>query len=97
MPTRRYKRSQAHRRQTYPFNPEFWDRLSRIPLSKNALRELDRRNTLQSLVPNQHLENRLPHEADINRFSRLGGPDLRDLRGVRRALFLRQKQFFSAF
>lgn len=87
-PAGRNKKSQARRRQTSLPPPEFWDTLFRVPLSKNALRELDRRNALQPVLPNRDSENRLPRTADIKRFSRVGGPDLQKLRGVRIVLFL---------
>lgn len=87
-PAGRNKKSQARRRQTSLPPPEFWDTLSRVPLSKNALRELDRRNALQPLLPNRNLENRLPRTADVKRLSRVGDPDLQKLRGVRLVLFL---------
>lgn len=73
--------------------PQFWDNLSHIPLVKRALRELDRRNNrlqsreqgLESSRPSpgdpRQLEGDIEYQA-IKRFSRTGGPDLSDLRGV---------------
>lgn len=77
--------------------PHFWDNLSHIPLVKRALRELDRRNNTNQ-PPEQDLEASRPSRGDprqletgikyqdISRFSRTGGPDLSDLRGVGRSI-----------
>jgi hypothetical protein len=63
------------------FSPQFWDSLSRVPLTARALRELDRRNNIQ---PPPKLEGpRKLHSGNLARFARRGGPDLRHLRGVR--------------
>lgn len=59
----------------YP--PEFWDRLSTIPLTRSALQEFDRRNRVLSPPPPSPSE---PVQ-DLARSARHGGPDLRDLRG----------------
>ncbi|KAG8157363.1 hypothetical protein KVR01_012747 [Diaporthe batatas] len=78
----------------YP--PQFWDNLSRIPLVESALRELDRRNS-ETRLWEEGLEDarQLPSDAqwlevgiisqDIHRFSRNGGPDLSEFRGVHRS------------
>ena len=65
----------------------FWDDLSEIPLTKRALRELDRRNTLSVPKSPQY---RRPHRpvtrrilAELKLFAKDGGPDLSGLRGVR--------------
>ncbi|KAJ4393085.1 hypothetical protein N0V93_002292 [Gnomoniopsis smithogilvyi] len=59
--------------------PEYWDRLSRIPLVRKALRELDRRNdTLEPLVEDS--ESQLSYSS-LKQFARHGGPDLSDIRG----------------
>ncbi|KAH7111464.1 hypothetical protein B0J13DRAFT_600453 [Dactylonectria estremocensis] len=50
--------------------PHFWDNLSQSLLTKNALRELDRRSTAE-----------LPDRAQLRRFARHGGPNLKDPRG----------------
>lgn len=66
----------------------FWDSLSRIPLTQNALRELNKRNAKDCCISartqklrrrgsNYHQQLAVPQ-----RFARHGGPDLRDLRGV---------------
>ncbi|PQM43546.1 hypothetical protein VC83_09673 [Pseudogymnoascus destructans] len=75
----------------YPAFPPagFWDSLSRIPLTRNALRELNGRNAkdccssahtrkLRRRGSNSHHQLAVPQ-----RFARHGGPDLRDLRGYR--------------
>ncbi|KAI3343631.1 hypothetical protein F4824DRAFT_507430 [Ustulina deusta] len=66
--------------------PAFWDKLSEVPLTKNALRELERRKPRRpSTRPNtaQCFDYCSPTERErINRFARRGGPDLSDLRGL---------------
>src|SRR4051812_28424773 len=61
------------------FPPEFWDKLSKVPLTHRALRERDRRNDThpapKPLAP-------AVYATDLARFARRGGPDLRHLRGV---------------
>lgn len=62
--------------------PGFWDQLSTYHLTRRALQELNRRNSLPSnsvprFVP---VQNNLP--TDIQRFARQGGPDLSDVVGV---------------
>ncbi|KLU92032.1 hypothetical protein MAPG_10979 [Magnaporthiopsis poae ATCC 64411] len=75
---------------TWRYPPEFWDRLSEIPLVEDALEELDRRNrssTSPSFPPRPtHPTWALSPQsvrAKIARFARHGGPDLTDLRGYR--------------
>ncbi|KAL7917158.1 hypothetical protein ACQKWADRAFT_61989 [Trichoderma austrokoningii] len=60
------------------FSPEFWDNLSKVPLTPRALRELDRRNNNRP-----RRERRIPTilVTDIGRFARRGGPSLCHLRG----------------
>ncbi|KAB5572199.1 hypothetical protein GE09DRAFT_1170465 [Coniochaeta sp. 2T2.1] len=60
------------------FPPEFWDGLSRVPLTRRALRELDRRNNAQT-APRPAAP--AVYTTDRARFARHGGPDLRHLRG----------------
>ncbi len=63
----------------------FYDSLSKVWLTRRALKELDRRkikvNSLQrpASMPSQVTRKALE---EIQRFARDGGPDLRDLRGV---------------
>lgn len=65
--------------------PGFWDELSSIStifVTRRALKELDRRNTLLSAgyLGRQSTSNSFA--GDIKRFARHGGPDLLDLRAV---------------
>ncbi|OAA40001.1 hypothetical protein NOR_05995 [Metarhizium rileyi] len=62
----------------YNFSPTFWDNLTKVWLTRRALRELDRRNNLSG-QPSERtgLVDVLPD--DLARFSRHGGPDLRHL------------------
>jgi hypothetical protein len=90
----------------------FWDNLSKVWLTRNALRELDQRNNraAQSVLPHRQIskpvtratlarwkkENQqATHPAakfleyctpqllkDIQKFARLGGPDVSEIRGV---------------
>ncbi|KAF1958942.1 hypothetical protein CC80DRAFT_533898 [Byssothecium circinans] len=62
--------------------PEFWDKLSRVPLCPRALREFNRR-TIRPIAP-QRRGKRDVDDSQINqlqRFARRGGPDLRSVRG----------------
>ncbi|KAI3326805.1 hypothetical protein HD806DRAFT_551881 [Xylariaceae sp. AK1471] len=70
--------------------PAFWDNLSSIPLINSALRELERRNKVDSFprrpiprrITTQYLSLISPAQFErIKRFARIGGPDLSDLRG----------------
>lgn len=89
--------------------PAYWDNLSRIWLTKRALKELDRRNGCVGLPQKRHQpffsrplhrepkKHREPSQLvpdllggcspaclkQIKKFSRLGDPDLSDLRNVR--------------
>ncbi|KAI3318349.1 hypothetical protein HD806DRAFT_526295 [Xylariaceae sp. AK1471] len=72
--------------------PAFWDKLSEVPLTKNAIRELERRNanefchaqSLRTCPPRRPFTQRSATQylARIKRFARRGGPDLSVLRGV---------------
>ena len=71
-------------------NTAFWDSLSRVHLTRSALKELDRRNQLHAgprqtaTVVRPDLSRTQPHFASrLKRFARHGGLDLTDLRGVR--------------
>ena len=65
--------------------PEFWDNLSYIPLCLRALEEFDRRS-IRLWPAFQKPPERLTLQGDLlkelKRFSRQGGPTLRDIRGV---------------
>jgi hypothetical protein len=108
-PSKRQKKLQHHSL-GYIDTPAFWDSLSKVWLTKHALRELNRRNA----KPLPHSSSRRAHRPvtrnflaelkkrckpiqsagdflyncapkilrDIKLFSRQGGPDLSDLRGV---------------
>ncbi|PVH68989.1 hypothetical protein DL98DRAFT_522428 [Cadophora sp. DSE1049] len=73
-PSKRLKSSRA----------EFYDSLSKVWLTRRALKELDRR-TLQANIPQRLTppsQRVYPEETSKQkRFARHGGPDLRDLRG----------------
>ena len=63
----------------------YWDSLSRLWLTPNALRELNRRHSLlQTRAPpdTQTLVTRKQCSTDIVRFARRGGPDLSEIRNV---------------
>ncbi|KAL8290965.1 hypothetical protein RB600_006440 [Gaeumannomyces tritici] len=73
---------------TWRHPPEFWDRLSKIPLIVDALDELERRNTRLSFPPPTYRVLRrfgapdlVPITRALARFASNGGPDLCDLRG----------------
>ena len=98
----------------YTLPPAFWDNLSKVDLTRGALKELDRRNNQATLTPQQPSPRplrRITRRAlgelqksfqplkspveylcccgarrlkDIRQTARHGGPDLSDLRGVRR-------------
>ncbi|CRG92463.1 hypothetical protein PISL3812_09524 [Talaromyces islandicus] len=57
----------------------FWDNLSEVWLTRNALRELDRRN--QQSTPSVLSQAQPSIPLTLERFARQGGPDLSDLRG----------------
>ena len=66
--------------------PSFWNRLSKVHLSRGALREFDRR-TLRAEQPVLTLPSSTnapsgPGTKSVERFSRHGGPDLTHIRGV---------------
>lgn len=71
----------------------FWDNLSRVWLTHNALRELDRRNFQRTISEEEDLlvhppANDFLHYCsaqdlrEIKRYARRGGPDLCEIRGV---------------
>ncbi|KAK4234922.1 hypothetical protein C8A03DRAFT_46836 [Achaetomium macrosporum] len=59
------------------FPPEFWDNLSKVPLTRRALRELDRRNRTRPVLAAAET-----FPTDLTQFARRRGPDLRHLRAV---------------
>lgn len=76
-------------------NTTYWDSLSKLWLTKRALKELNRRNR-QTVSPVRSGIIRRPDRSgesaalencssQVKRFARQGGPDLRDLRGVNSA------------
>ncbi|KAK3338037.1 hypothetical protein B0H65DRAFT_542475 [Neurospora tetraspora] len=77
---RPYKKIKSRGRLYGPSNfpPEFWDNLSKVPLTRRALRELDRRNSTR---PAPGPAAPAVYTTDLARFARHGGPDLRRLRG----------------
>ncbi|KAG8407370.1 hypothetical protein J3458_020849 [Metarhizium acridum] len=64
--------------------PRFWDDLSRIPLTRNAIRELNRRNRF-SRDSQRYIspQNTSVAVSTVQRFARQGGPDLSNIRGCR--------------
>ena len=71
-------RGKRHRPSDVP--PEFWDELSKVWVTRRALRELDRRNSTR---PSPRPPSSAVCTTDLARFARHGGSDLRHLRGVR--------------
>ncbi|KXX77155.1 hypothetical protein MMYC01_207569, partial [Madurella mycetomatis] len=73
--------------------PSFWDNLSEIPLTENALHELDRRNrdSTQSTHSLSRIQSCRPvtrrFAAELRTLARQGGPDLSDLRGCDKPAF----------
>lgn len=67
--------------------PGFWDSLSKVHLTRGALREFDRRiaqyGQPSSLVAVHSGASTEPRIRQLKRFSRHGGPDLTHVRGVR--------------
>lgn len=68
--------------------PGYWDTLSKVWLTRGALREFDRRNDQAaeeslSLIPTTLPTPLGPYRQEIKRFARRGGPNLTHLRGVR--------------
>ncbi|KAK7404174.1 hypothetical protein QQX98_010048 [Neonectria punicea] len=70
---------------SWQYPPQFWDRLSKVPLIHSALEELDRRTCTRPSCPSPPtgLAQDLTPTAtrELARFARHGGPDLRDLQG----------------
>ena len=79
----------------YSVSPTFWDNLSKVWLTKRALRELDRRNNKRPVQTYPTPEICL---TDLARFARRGGPDLGHLRGVSYTRsFLNSQQLIPSF
>jgi len=88
-PWKRVKRPFQSRQEA---NAAYWDSLSKLSLTRRALKEFDRRNRRTARPAGtahesgSHLSRDPPALKDcsnqIKRFARHGGPDLRDLRGV---------------
>ncbi|KAK5550541.1 hypothetical protein LTR46_011459 [Exophiala xenobiotica] len=75
----------------------FWDTLSKVRLSRGALREFDRRNIEEKVQPPCTLPPKVEHPTGrarllLKRFARRGGPDLSHLRGNLRVLEDRHQQ-----
>jgi hypothetical protein len=74
------KKIKSRREHRIPWNfpPGFYDNLSKVWLTRLALRELDRRNNVEPkpFVPANE------YSTDLARFARHGGTDLHHLRGV---------------
>ncbi|KAL8837690.1 MAG: hypothetical protein Q9170_002422 [Blastenia crenularia] len=69
-------------------NTAYWNSLSKLWLTRRALKELDRRNRqaadpsdLRALNRCEQLPGSIKDLSQLQRFARHGGPDLRDLRG----------------
>ncbi|RSL66074.1 hypothetical protein CEP54_003886 [Fusarium duplospermum] len=73
--------------ESWEYPPEFYDRLSKVHLSRRALKELNRRTRARRspasppASPIRHALLRTRTSRELARFARHGGPDLRDLRG----------------
>lgn len=93
-------KSSGKRHKPSNFNPEFYDRLSKIWLTPRALRELDRRNEslpLSKPKPTARLEKPCRAKlvalakfgfSELAQFAAFGGPDLSDLKGVCAYMYL---------
>jgi hypothetical protein len=85
LPVKKFKSTKKHK-SAGNFPPEFYDSLSKVHLTRRALRELDRRNQLKSSIRAQVAMPKPIREStpeELQRFARRGGVELDDLRGVR--------------
>lgn len=83
-PTAKRKHTSAAGTYRWHRPASFWDRLSKVHLSRGALREFDRRTSRGAqlgLTPRSSTLSR-PTTKSVKRFSRHGGPDLNYIRGV---------------
>jgi hypothetical protein len=82
------RRKRTSKAGTYRWHrpPSFWNRLSKVHLSRGALREFDRRTSRAEqpvLTPRSSINTSSgPGTKSVKRFSRHGGPDLSHIRGV---------------
>ena len=87
---RKRKRTARRDRHAGHWPPGFWDRLSKVHLTRGALREFERRTAQDGSgapqrppVPNTFLVTSTDSgPRQLQRFSRHGGPDLTHIRGV---------------
>jgi len=84
-PRQAAKRRKRSLHSLHETSPAFWDNLSRVPLTRRALSEFNRR-TGPYIAPSS--SQREPLNGDLSkqlkRFARHGGPSLRNIRGVRK-------------
>ncbi|SLM36805.1 hypothetical protein LPUS_06491 [Lasallia pustulata] len=82
LPSKKFKSTREYH-SAANFPPAFYDSLSKVWLTRRALRELDRRNQLKSSgrAPVRKPLRQSSNRKDIQRFARHGGPELSDLRG----------------
>ena len=87
-PTYRARRCRTSNAGWHQAQQSFWDSLSRVWLAPDALREIDRRNGLLTEAHPRvfNLEDQVLSK-DVEHFARHGGPDLSDLRQVRKLPF----------
>ncbi len=75
----------AEHRDSWQYPPEFWNRLSKISLERDALEELGRRTSTRPSFPPPPTgfvrDIASTTAGELVRFARRGGPDLGDLRG----------------
>ena len=62
----------------------YWDSLSTLCLTSDALRELNRQNAVTKIRIHEEIPDidSLEHHEDVSHFARHGGPDLSDIRKV---------------
>lgn len=80
-PSTKRQKLNRHLRHTTPAS--FWDNLSRVPLVPRALKEFDRRIVPVAVLASPDLVLLgANHSTRLQRFARLGGPDLGSIRAV---------------